>query len=155
MILDLVRRGVVLAICSKNNESEALEALASHPGMLLRPEHFSAMRINWRPKAENIAEIAAELNVGIDAIAFLDDNPAERDAVHCMLPQVRVIDLPRDPVDYASALRDFAGFERLGVHEARRSRYYREEEQRRTEKLTTGTFDNSCFPCGQKCRSRR
>lgn len=147
VILDLARRGVVLAICSKNNESEALEALASHPGMLLRPEHISAMRINWRPKAENIAEIAAELNVGIDAIAFLDDNPAERDAVRCMLPQVRVIDLPTDPAQYASALRKFNGFERLCLssEDLQRSRYYKNEQRRRAEKLTTGSLEDFLY----------
>jgi FkbH-like protein len=144
VILDLAKRGVILAIRSKNNESEALQALASHPGMLLRPESFSAMRINWCPKSEGIAEIAAELNVGIDAIAFLDDNPVERDAVRRMLPNVRVIDLPDDPALYASTLRKFTGFERLALsgEDVQRSRYYLDERHRRESEANIGSLED-------------
>ncbi len=78
-ILDLYQRGVLLAVCSKNNHDEAMAALQNHPGMLLRPEHFAAFRINWQDKAQNLREIAAELNLGIDSIAFFDDNPVERE----------------------------------------------------------------------------
>jgi FkbH-like protein len=146
-IMDIARRGVVLAISSKNNEPEALEALAKHPGMLLRPEHFSAMRINWRPKADNIAEIAAELNVGIDSIAFLDDNPVEREAVRRMLPQVSVIELPPDPMQYAAALRRFAGFERLNLsqEDLQRTRYYFDEQQRRAAETATGSLEDFLY----------
>ena len=80
-ILDLYQRGVLLAVCSKNNHDEAMAALQNHPGMLLRPEHFAAFRINWQDKARNLREIAAELNLGIDSIAFFDDNPVERELV--------------------------------------------------------------------------
>jgi FkbH-like protein len=143
-ILDLSQRGIVLAISSKNNEPEALEALANHPGMLLRPQHFSSTRINWRPKAESIVEIAAELNVGVDAIAFLDDNPAEREAVRSMLPQVQVIELPADPARYSETVREFNGFERLTLssEDSRRARYYLEEHQRRAEQAAAGTLED-------------
>jgi HAD superfamily phosphatase (TIGR01681 family) len=77
-LLDLTRRGILLAACSKNNPADAMEALSAHPGMILQPRDFAAMRINWNDKAENLREIAAELNIGMDAIAFLDDNPVER-----------------------------------------------------------------------------
>ena len=143
VILDLARRGIVLAVSSKNNEPEAMQALAEHPGMLLRPEHFSAFRINWRPKAESIAEIAAELNIGVDAIAFLDDNPAERDAVRSMLPRVRVIELPADPAQYANVLRNFSGFERLSLssEDLERSGYYRQEQDRRAVSASAGSME--------------
>jgi HAD superfamily phosphatase (TIGR01681 family) len=81
VLLDLYRRGIILAVCSKNNTSDAMEVLEEHPGMILRPRHFAALRINWNDKAENLREIAAELNIGIDSLAFLDDNPVERERV--------------------------------------------------------------------------
>jgi FkbH-like protein len=131
-ILDLRHRGVILAVCSKNNEADALHALRAHPGMLLRPEHFAATRINWADKAQNLREIAAELNVGLDSLAFLDDNPAERERVRGELPEVTVIDLPDDPMGCAAALRDSPVFERLTVsaEDRERGRYYAEQRQR-------------------------
>jgi len=130
-MLDLYQRGIILAVCSKNNPSDAMEALENHPGMLLRPHHFAALRINWNDKAQNLREIASELNIGIDALAFLDDNPVEREWVRSQLP-VTVIDLPQDPMGYARALRDSPIFERLTLsdEDRERGRYYAEERQR-------------------------
>ena len=115
VILDLHNRGILLAICSKNNHDEALSLLRDHPGMLLRPKHFAAFRINWNDKAESLREIAKELNVGLDAVAFLDDNQAERNRVRTGLPEVKVIDLPPHPQGYATALRSCPLFERLSL----------------------------------------
>lgn len=131
-IRDLSGRGILLAICSKNNPAEALEALEKHPGMLLRPGDFAAMRINWTEKAQNLREIAEELNLGLDAIAFLDDNPAEREWVRGQVPEVTVIELPADPMEYAAAVRDAAVFERLRVsaEDRERGRYYAEQRLR-------------------------
>lgn len=121
-LLDLHRKGILLAICSKNNPDDAMEVLAHHPGMLLRPEHFSCMRINWNDKAQNLREIAAELNIGLDALAFLDDNPAERENIRAVLPEANVIELPCDPENYAAAVRDCAFFQRLTLSEEDRQR---------------------------------
>lgn len=123
-LMDLTRRGILLAICSKNNLDDAMEALQNHPGMLVRPSHFAAMRINWHDKALNLREIASELNVGVDALAFLDDNPMEREQVRAALPQVNVIDLPPDPLEYAATVRDAPAFQRLVLSD---------EDQQRTE----------------------
>jgi FkbH-like protein len=114
-MLDLARRGILLAICSKNNPEDAMEALENHPGMLLRPKDFAAVRINWSHKAQNLREIASELNIGVDALAFLDDNPVEREQVRSALPEVTVIDLPEDPLFYAAAVRECPVFERLAL----------------------------------------
>jgi FkbH-like protein len=132
-ILDLHHRGILLAICSKNNSAEALEVLEKHPAMLLRPEHFAALRINWNDKAENLREIAGELNLGIDSIAFLDDNPAERAWVRSQEPDVTVIELPEDPLEYARTLREAPVFERLTVstEDRERNRYYQQQRQRK------------------------
>jgi len=114
-MLDLTRRGILLAICSKNNPEDAMEALQNHPGMILRPKDFSAVRINWGDKAQNLREIASELNVGTDALAFLDDNPVEREQVRGALPEVTILDLPENPLAYASVVQDCPAFERLAL----------------------------------------
>jgi len=131
-ILDLRERGVILAIASKNNSEEAQKALESYPGMLLRPQHFAAVRINWNPKPQSLREIADELNIGIDALAFLDDNPVERRIVRSQLPEVTVIDLPEEPLFFSRALRESPVFERLALsaEDRERSRYYAEDRRR-------------------------
>lgn len=133
VILDLYRRGIILAICSKNNPEDALGVLREHPGMLLRPDHFAVLRINWNDKVRNLREIAEELNIGTDALAFLDDNPAERERVRLEMPEVHVLELPSDPMDYASALQRCAVFERLALstEDRDRGRYYAGERQRK------------------------
>lgn len=127
-LLDLTRRGILLAICSKNNLDDAMDVLQNHAGMLVRPSHFAAMRINWHDKALSLREIASELNVGVDALAFLDDNPMEREQVRAALPQVNVIDLPPDPLDYAATVRDAPALQRLVLSD---------EDQQRTELYAT------------------
>ena len=131
-MLDLARRGILLAVCSKNNPEDAIEALENHPGMLLRPKTFSAVRINWNDKAQNLREIASELNVGLDALAFLDDNPVEREQVRGALPEIIVIDLPQDPLGYAAAVRDCPVFERLALssEDLQRTSLYAAQRQR-------------------------
>jgi FkbH-like protein len=131
-MLDLFQRGIILAVCSKNNVSDAMEALERHPGMLLRPQHFAAVHINWNDKVQNLYEIAAELNIGTDALAFIDDNPVERARVRVEAPEVTVIDLPNDPMGYAPALRDSPVFERLilSAEDRERGQYYAEQRLR-------------------------
>jgi FkbH-like protein len=131
-LLDLARRGILLAICSKNNLDDAMEALEKHPGMLVRPKDFAALRINWTDKAQNLREIAHELNIGIDSLAFLDDNPFEREQVRAALPEVTVIDLPQNPLEYATVVRDCPVFERLTVsaEDQQRTTMYAEQRQR-------------------------
>ncbi len=131
-LLDLSRRGILLAVCSKNNPADAMEALSAHPGMILQPRDFAAMRINWNDKAQNLREIAGELNIGMDAIAFLDDNPVERQQVREQAPEAIVIRLPEDPMDYAQTVRDCPWFERLTLSEEDRQRgdYYAAQRER-------------------------
>ena len=97
------KQGVVLGIVSKNNEDDALNIIDNHPHMVLRREDFATQRINWDNKADNIASIAKELNIGLDSIVFIDDNKAEQTLVKEMLPQVCV---PKFP-DNAEELTDF------------------------------------------------
>jgi FkbH-like protein len=131
-LLDLKRRGILLAVCSKNNPADAMEALSGHPGMLLQPSDFAAMRINWSEKARNLREIAAELNIGLDTVALLDDNPVERQQVRQQAPGAIVIHLPEDPMGFAQAVRDCPWFERLNLSEEDRQRgeYYAAQRER-------------------------
>ena len=96
-LLQLSHAGVILAVCSKNNDADVQEAWDKNPFMVLKRKHFSAMRINWSDKATNITEIADELNIGLDSMVFLDDNPSERELVKQLLPQVEVPDFPDKP----------------------------------------------------------
>jgi FkbH-like protein len=132
VLFDLHQRGIILGVCSKNNLSDALAALESHPGMILHLSHFAALRINWQDKAQTLRELATELNIGLDAIAFLDDNPAERARVRQELPEVAVIELPADPAAYATTLRQCPLFERLqlSAEDQARGRHYVEQRQR-------------------------
>ena len=131
-LLDLSWRGVILAVCSKNDEADALKVIESQPGMLVGPDSFSVLKINWQDKVTNIKAIADELNIGTDAIAFLDDNAAERLWVRQSLPEVCVIELGDDPMTFADALRRTPVFERLGLssEDKQRSRQYAEQRQR-------------------------
>ena len=104
VLLQMQKQGVVLGIVSKNNEEDALEIIAGHPHMVLRPWAFAARRINWRPKHENIREIAQELNLGLDSFVFWDDSPQERPLVKELLPQVEVPDFPERKEELASAM---------------------------------------------------
>lgn len=121
-ILNLWKRGIILALNSKNNEADALEVLERHPDMILRPQHFAAMRINWMDKVSNLESIAAELNIGLDSMVFVDDNPAECALVRARLPQVLTLELPRDPARYPSVLLRLTDFDLLSLTEEDRSR---------------------------------
>ena len=128
----LRNRGIVLAIASKNDESVALEALSKHPEMVLRPADFSAWRINWNDKAANIAELAAELNLGLQSVVFIDDNPVERARVREALPEVYVPEWPDDKTLFASKLRELNCFDSAYVtaEDASRSQMYATDKQR-------------------------
>jgi FkbH-like protein len=144
VILDLYQRGIILAIASKNNLADALEVLEQHPDMLLRPRHFAALRVNWDDKVTSLRSIAAELNIGLDALAFLDDNPAEREIVRLHAPEVAVIEISSDPTSYAQALRDSPLFERLAMsaEDRERGRYYAEERQRSELQQRSGSLED-------------
>jgi FkbH-like protein len=108
-VLNLKQRGVLLAVCSKNEEINATAPFLKHPGMVLKLDDFVSFKANWKPKPDNLKEIAAELNIGINSIVFVDDNPAECEHVRQSLPEVHVIKLSDDPSDFPRLI-DEAGF---------------------------------------------
>ena len=140
----LTARGIVLAIVSKNDEAVALEAIRTHPEMVLRPEDFAAYRINWRDKAENIVELAEELNLGLQSVVFIDNSPAERDRVAAALPEVLVPDWPADPMLYVSALQSLTCFDSptVSTEDASRTRMYTAERERQQLKQSVGSLDD-------------
>lgn len=129
----LRQRGILLAICSKNNPDDVWPVFDSHPDIPLKRKDFAAARINWADKATNLREIARELNLGLDSLVFLDDNPAERGLVRQELPGVLVPELPRDPAAYTRFLLGLDVFETLALTEedARRSQLYSEQQARK------------------------
>ncbi len=102
--LELRRRGIVLAVCSKNDEDVARQPFRSHPGMLLKEDDIAVFVANWEDKASNLEHIAQRLDIGVDALVLLDDNPAEREQVRQALPQVAVPELGADVSDYLRCL---------------------------------------------------
>lgn len=131
-------RGLLLAACSKNNQADVEEAFRLRPEMPLGLEDFAAVRINWEPKHANIREIATELNIGTDSLVFVDDNPAECELVRQMLPEVTVVQLPRDPSSYAGLLLDMPELERLAIvaEDRRKTEQYREQAEREASRQT-------------------
>ncbi len=116
----------------------------SIPGMILKPSHFAAIRINWTDKSQNLREIAQELNIGVDALAFLDDNPIERQQVRSALPEVFVIDLAADPMEFAHAIRDCPLFERLALSaedQQRGAMYQAQRDREQLEQTVTSRED--------------
>lgn len=140
----LTRRGIQIAIVSKNDEQVALEAIDKHPEMQLRRDAFAGWRINWADKAANIEALAQELNLGLASIVFIDDNPAERDRVKEALPDVLVPDWPLDPTQYVTALRALDCFDSVAISQEDRARtamYVAERERRDVRTQTTSSDD--------------
>jgi FkbH-like protein len=128
----LKERGILLAVCSKNEQDTAKEPFIAHPDCRLKLEDFAVFRANWSPKADNIRQIAEILNIGLDSIVFIDDNPVERGLVRKLLPTVAVPELPTDPADYIEVLERCCFFEtvNLSAEDRERTRYYRENAER-------------------------
>jgi FkbH-like protein len=129
--LSLRERGILLAVCSKNDEEVAKEGFA-HPDSVLKLEHFSSFKANWEPKHENILAIAQELNLGVDSFVFVDDNPAERAIVEAQISGVAVPDVGSEVTRYASIIESKRYFEQLslGKEDLFRAKFYEENAQR-------------------------
>jgi len=138
---DLAARGVILAVCSKNEEANALEPFDHHPEMVLKRADIACFVANWQDKPANLRRIAAELNIGLDALVFLDDNPMERDLVRRELPMVAVPEVTDDPDSFAAALDAGGYFEALAVTEEDRERTAQYHGNRARESLRETATD--------------
>ena len=139
-VAELGRRGVILAVCSKNNEADAMAAFTQHPDMVLTRADIACFVANWDDKATNIRAIAAQLNIGLDSVVFFDDSPFERSLVRQELPMVAVPEVGEDPSLFAALLADAGYFESLAITREDRERsvmyqaaYARAQDDRATD----------------------
>jgi FkbH-like protein len=137
-VLEQARRGVVLAVCSKNDEANALAPFESHPEMALSRSDIAIFIANWEDKATNLRTIANRLNIGIDSLVFVDDSPFERNIVRRELPMVAVPEIPEDPALYARCIADAGYFEAISVtvDDLERTRQYQANQQRENLQAT-------------------
>ena len=131
-IVSLKQRGVLLAVCSKNDFAKAVEPFEKHPDMVLKLDDIVSFKANWEPKSENIRAMAPELNLGLDSFVFVDDNPAEIEIVRQFAPEVTTILLGPDPANYVGQLADCRLFEPRNItsEDAERTSQYRSDAQR-------------------------
>ncbi|HLG71784.1 MAG TPA: HAD-IIIC family phosphatase [Chloroflexota bacterium] len=143
-VVNLSRRGVIVALCSKNDEVDVLDVIRTHPHMVLREEHLAGFRVNWNDKAANLRELASELNIGLDSMVFVDDSPFEAALVRSQLPEVTVWELPPNPSEYAAFLQRQTAFDSLDLsdEDRQRTRMYRAEAARRTELASSVSLED-------------
>ena len=132
ILLSLWKRGIILAINSKNNPDDALQVIRKHPYMILKEEHFASTRINWNDKATNLKEISKELNIGLSSIVYFDDDPVNRELIRSIMPEVLTVELSNDPSLYAQSLTELNDFNILQITEEdfNRGQMYTQQKSR-------------------------
>lgn len=153
LALDLRRRGIILAVCSKNEEAAALIPFREHDEMVLKEDHISVFVANWTDKATNLKAIAQALNIGTDALVFLDDNPAERERVRQELPEVAVPEVGDEPSDYVRLLSLAGYFEAVAFNDEDRKRadMYQANAQRASALQKVGNLDEYLASLDMEC----
>lgn len=143
-LLAFAKRGVLLGVVSKNDEKVALDAIERHPEMILRKHDLAGWRINWQDKAQNILDLTAELNLGLEAAVFIDDNPVERARVRETLPEVVVPEWPVDKMLYTQALLELPWFNAplLTEEDKRRTELYVEQRDRMEQRSHFESIDD-------------
>ncbi len=141
----LADHGVALAVLSKNDEAQALDVIDRHPGMVLRRADLAAHAIDWREKPENLKAICQDLQLGVDHVLFIDDNPVERAKMARELPGVKILDLPQDPAGYAEALRNCLWLDFLSVTDEDRKRTAAYQAQGRVRAARSAAGDLESF----------
>jgi FkbH-like protein len=140
----LKERGVILAVCSKNDSAIAEAVFRDHPEMLLRREDIAAFVANWDDKAANLRRIAEILNIGIDSLVFVDDNPAERARIRQALPTVAVPELPSDAAGYVRCLANAGYFESIAftADDSNRAEHYLANASREALRVSSQSMDD-------------
>ena len=153
---DLRTRGIILAVCSKNEESNALIPFREHDEMVLKEEDVAVFVANWTDKASNLQHIAKVLNIGVDALVFLDDNPAERERVRQELPQVAVPEVGADPAQYPLILSAAGYFEAVsfGDEDRKRADMYAANAARSSAMQKIGNMDDYLRSLDMVCSLR-
>ena len=140
-LLSLFHRGIILAVNSKNNPEDALEVIRNHPYMVLKENHFAGIQINWKDKVTNMRALAKEINIGLDSMVFIDDDNMNREMMKEFIPEVTVVDLPKDSALYVKTLTNLRLFDSMSItkEDEQKGQMYAEEKNRR--KLAHETMD--------------
>ena len=140
---ELKERGITLAICSKNDFKNAKEGF-QHPESILKFDDFTSFKANWDPKHQNILDIAKEINIGIDSLVFIDDNPVERDIVFSQIPSVSVPNIGSDVIDFIVHIDRNGYFEPISLlaDDINRNKYYEDNKKRAVEQSTFKSYDD-------------
>jgi FkbH-like protein len=156
-LLELKRRGIILAVVSKNEHAAAVSPFREHADMVLKESDIAVFVANWDNKADNIKLVQKTLNIGFDSMVFVDDNPFERNIVREHIPQIIVPEMPDDPADYIRALVELNLFETASYSDADRQRadQYREEAQRALVKTSFTNVDDYLISLGMEMRIER
>jgi FkbH-like protein len=159
VVKELADNGVLLAVSSKNNIEDALLPFRERPEMLLKQGDFVKIKADWNPKPENIASIARELNIGLDSLVFIDDNPLEREAVKADLPEVTVPEFPGDtsllPAFMAEVARTHFTALWVGEEDRQKTSMYRAESEREAARVAHATLDDYLESLAMKLDARR
>ncbi len=142
-LLELKNRGILLAVCSKNNPDDARLPFEKHSGMALKLDDFAGFRANWEDKASNLRALAKELSLGLDSFVFIDDNPLEREWVRSQIPEVAVIELGSSPFTYVRDIDRGHWFQTLtlSTEDLSRAEQYRIQAQRENVRSTAGSLE--------------
>lgn len=142
----LSKEGIILSVCSKNNEEDVFDAWEQNPFMVLRKKDFVAIRINWNDKASNIVELSKELNIGLDSMVFIDDNPAERELVKQTLPMVAVPDFPKQaymlPQFFMQLVREYFEVYEITGEDKKKTEQYKANAERTREQAKFLNFED-------------
>jgi len=138
-ILNLYNRGIILTLCSKNNEKDVIDLLNSNSNILIKEKHLSAYRINWQEKDKNIVELSNELNISLDSMVFIDDSKFEIELIKQSLPMVETIDLSEvNALKFAMTLKEYRGFDSLSISQEDKKRgiMYKEQAKRNSANVS-------------------
>ena len=138
-LLSLHKRGIILAVNSKNNFDDAMKVIREHPNMILKEENFACLKINWNDKVTNLKEISQEVNIGLDSMVFFDDDKINRDFVRSVIPEVMTVEMSDDPSQYVSMLLELTDFNVIEItaEDKQRGKMYLEQRKRTELQKTT------------------
>ena len=148
-VKELNDRGITLAVCSKNDFKNAKEGF-NHPDSILNYDDFTSFKANWNSKDQNILDISKEINIGIESLVFIDDNPVERDLVLSQIPSISVPNVGRDVIDFIRHIDRNGYFEPVSLSDddKNRSQYYEDNKKRANEQATFKSYDDFLFSLG-------
>jgi len=141
LLLSLFHRGIILAVNSKNNYDDAIDVFENHPNMVLKENHFASMQINWKDKVTNMRALAKKINIGLDSMVFIDDDHMNREMMKEFIPEVTVVDLPKDSALYVKTLTNLKLFDSMIITKEDRQKGQMYTEEKNRQKLAQVAID--------------